>query len=69
MMTFGDFIELVKNDDLNDAAIERRWKSFCEILLAMDVDHVREMIKGAYIDGAADFEEMDGFGTAGMRLR
>ena len=67
-MTLGEFVDLVRADELTDIAIDRKWKAFCEILMDLDVERVKDFIQGGLLDEFVDCEAEDIFGTEGLDL-
>lgn len=68
MMTAHEFEEAVKNDDLSDSAIKKKWDNLCDALKNHDVECIVMMINEGILSGIVAVESMDGFGTEGMSL-
>lgn len=67
-MTIFDFVEAVNADELSDRAVKAKWDKLCDVLKDHDIKSIKEMIKEGALDGLANIEGNDGFGTEGMSL-
>ena len=67
-MTLYDFINAVKNDELNDKTIKSKWDVLCDALKDHNASRIKEMIEDGALDGLQEIEADDGFGTEGMSL-